>query len=825
MKLQTLWLFVMLISASWATAQDCTYILEGTVKDYHDNSSLELATIYVESLQKTVSTDVNGYFILKGLCTGTYNLSIAHIDCEPKKITVDLTGSQKIEILLEHHVEDLQTIQVIADVHDDHSNTQATTRIKKEILQNFSGATLGDALTSVAGVSSLKTGNSVVKPVVHGLYGSRVAIVHDGIRQQDQEWGIEHAPNIDVNTANSIQVIKGASALRYGGDAIGGTIVIEPARIISKDTLSGSIISQLQTNGRGGSITGSINNYRKSGWYQQATLTYKRLGDYDAPDYVLSNTGSETAAFNLGLGFKTFEYGADLKYSYYESSLGILRASHIGNAADLVRSINSGVPTVINDFTYDIDVPRQEVAHHSLRLSSFKRFAGLGKLEADYSLQFNNRKEYDIRRGSNAGRASLDMDLMTHIAAINMLFDSNKTTTINVGLDGMYQVNTPDANTGVRRLIPDYDATKVGAYISINHQLKDNWIIDAGLRLDSYKIDADKFYFQTRWESLGYDEQFPQFERRTEGNQLLTNPILDYGLYAFTVGTKYFFNDHYDIAVNLSSANRAPNPSELFSDGLHHALATIELGRLDLAKEQSYKLNTTFHFNHKNLDLELNPYLNLVNDFIQLVPTSIETTTRGAFPVYQYEQLDARLLGIDVSASYDVFAKKEADVTEEGGLNSNQQRLLNFNSQFSYIHGTDVDANEALIDMPPAQFSNTITWFNAINIGLDFHLTNQTTLEQTRFPDNDYEVNVPLETGGFEMREVNISQPPSAYSLWNAGVSYSFFSKKNPKVKRSLLKLSVFNIFNTNYRNYLNRQRFYADDIGRDIQLQFIYNI
>ncbi|PQJ32145.1 TonB-dependent receptor [Nonlabens arenilitoris] len=825
MKTLTLWLLIMLFAALWSTAQDCAYTLEGTVKDYHDNSSLELATVYIANLQRTVSTDVNGSFKIKDLCAGVYYLSIAHIDCEPKKITVDLTNSQKIEILLEHHVEDLQTIKVIADVHDDHNNTQSTTRIKKETVQNYSGATLGDALSSVAGVSSLKTGNSVVKPVIHGLYGSRVAIVNDGIRQQDQEWGIEHAPNIDVNTASSIQVIKGASALRYGGDAIGGTIIIEPARIISKDTLIGTVISQVQSNGRGGSITGSLNNYRKSGWYQQVTATYKRLGDYEAPDYVLRNTGNETTALNLGIGFKSFEYGGNFKYSYYESSLGILRASHIGNAADLVRSINSGTPTVINDFTYAIDVPRQEVAHHSLRFNAFKRFASLGKLEADYSLQFNNRKEYDIRRGSNAGRASLDMDLITHNASLNILLDASNTTTVNVGIDGMYQVNTPDANTGVRRLIPDYNATKVGTYLSVNHHLKDNWIIDAGLRLDSYKIDADKFYFQTRWESLGYDQQFPQFEIRTEGNQLLTNPVLDYGLFAFTAGTKYFFNDHYDLAVNVSSANRAPNPSELFSDGLHHALATIELGRLDLDKEQSYKFNTTFHVNHGKLDLEFNPYLNFVSDFIQLVPTSIETTTRGAFPVYQYEQLDARLWGMDVSASYNFYSKQPVKQTTENDLVYKVKRLLNFNSQFSYIHGTDIDADEPLIDMPPAQFSNTITWFNAVNTGLEFYLTNHTVLEQTRFPNNNYEVNVPLETGGFEMREVNISQPPAAYSLWNAGVSYSFFSKKNPKVRKSLLKLSVLNIFNTSYRNYLNRQRFYADDVGRDIQLQFIYNI
>ena len=484
MKTFKLWLLFVFFTALNATAQDCTYTLEGTIKDYHDNSALELATVYIESLHKTISTDENGYFSFKQLCPGTYNLSVAHLDCEPKKLTIVLIESKKIEILLEHHVEDLQAIKVIADVHDDHTSTQAATRINKSEIQNYSGATLGDALSSVAGVSSLKTGNSVVKPIVHGLYGSRVTIVNNGMRQQDQEWGIEHAPNIDVNTASSIQVVKGATALRYGGDAIGGTIVIEPSRVISKDTLNGTVISQLQSNGRGGSVTGTVNNYRKSGWYQQATATYKKLGDYESPDYVLSNTGSETAAINLGLGFKKFEYGASLNYSFYNSTLGILRASHIGNAADLVNSINSGEPTVINDFTYDIEAPRQEVNHHSLQLGAFRRFAGFGKLEFDYALQFNNRKEYDIRRGANAGRASLDIDLQTHTAAAHLLIDVFDKTTINAGIDGMYQINTPNPDTGVRRLIPDYTAYRTGLFIGITHEIKENWIIDAGLRYD-----------------------------------------------------------------------------------------------------------------------------------------------------------------------------------------------------------------------------------------------------------------------------------------------------------------------------------------------------
>lgn len=816
MKTFQLWLLFMLFIAWNSTAQDCTYILEGTVKDYHDNSMLELATIYIELLQKTVNTDVNGYFKIEQLCAGTYTLVVSHVDCDPKKQTVEISSSQHIQLLLEHHIEDLQAVKVVAHVHDNSNNSQAATRINKEKIQSYSGATLGDALASVPGVSALKTGNSVVKPIVHGLYGSRVTIVNDGMRQQDQEWGIEHAPNIDVNTASSIQVVKGANALRYGGDAIGGTIVIEPTRVISKDTLNGSVISQLQSNGRGGAVTGTVNNYRKSGWFQQATATYKRLGDYEAPDYVLSNTGSETAAINLGVGFRKFEYGASLKYSFYNSSLGILRASHIGNTTDLVRSINSGVPTIINDFDYTINAPRQEVIHHGMQFNAYRRIAGFGKLDFDYALQANNRKEFDIRRGANAGRASLDIDLQTQSAALHLLIDAMDKTTVNVGIDGMYQVNNPDSNTGVRRLIPDYTAYRAGAFSSITHKLQENWIVDAGLRYDYYQIDAQKFYQQSRWEDLGYDDQFPQFEIGPQGNQILTNPVLDYHLFAFTAGTKYFFNDHYDIAINLSSANRAPNPSELFSEGLHHALATIELGRLDLKKEQSYKINTTFHVQKGHLDLEVNPYINFINDFVQLIPTGIETTTRGAFPVYQYEQLNARLYGVDVSASYDFWVQKSIPQTNDDELTYQLKKTVNISSNFSYIHGTDTAVNEPLIDMPPAQFNNTVTWYDALNSGLDVRLGNQLVWQQNRFPDNDYTVNVPNESGTFDETIVRISQTPAAYHLWNTGVSYAFAKAK--------INLTVNNLLNTTYRNYLNRQRFYADEVGRDIQLQFIYN-
>jgi iron complex outermembrane receptor protein len=94
-------------------------------------------------------------------------------------------------------------------------------KIKTETIEKFSNQTLGDIL-KVAGVSSLKSGSSVVKPVINGLFGSRVPVINNNVRLEDQEWGTEHAPNFDINAAGKITVIKGASGLQFGGDAVGG---------------------------------------------------------------------------------------------------------------------------------------------------------------------------------------------------------------------------------------------------------------------------------------------------------------------------------------------------------------------------------------------------------------------------------------------------------------------------------------------------------------------------------------------------------------------------------------------------------------------------
>jgi iron complex outermembrane receptor protein len=76
---------------------------------------------------------------------------------------------------------------------------------------------------------------------------------------------------------------------------------------------------------------------------------------------------------------------------------------------------------------------------------------------------------------------------------------------------------------------------------------------------------------------------------------------------------------------------RNPNPSEFFSDGLHHSTGIIELGDLALDKV-AVKLSTTVQKKWTNFSVEVNPFINSIGNFMFLRPVGFETTIRGAFP-------------------------------------------------------------------------------------------------------------------------------------------------------------------------------------------------
>jgi iron complex outermembrane receptor protein len=797
--MRTYALVVLLLAQLTTASQNCSLTLSGKVIDLHDGSLLSGATLVVAETETIVQTSLDGVYSIPNLCPNTsYSIKVLHSSCTPKTFSLKILGDSVRDFKLEHHLEELNEIILEGKAYENKTTTVLEKNLNQETLEQYSAGTLGDALNSLSGVSSLNKGNGIVKPIINGLHSSRIIMINNGVRMQDQEWGKEHAPNIDVNSVGRLTLVKSASALQYGGDAMGGIIIAEGPKVAIKDSLYGKTMLFGASNGRGGGITSQLTKSFENGIYGTAQGTFKRFGDVEAADYVMSNTGLYEKDMSLRIGLNRFNYGIEGYYSYFNTDIGILRSSHAHGAADQIRAIESDIPLTIREFTYDIGYPKQNVTHQLSRIKAFKNL-GDYTLEIQYDYQLNRRFEYDIRVGNDRDKPALDLKLDTHTILID-LNGSFEDLNFKSGIMGRFQTNFANPETGIRRLIPDYDKYDFGLYTVLDKKINDKFEIETGVRFDYSYMDVFKFYKNSIWEERGYDILFPDLVIEEFSNQVLVNPELEFKNLSATLGFNYKIDDNNTLFINHALSSRAPNPAELFSDGLHHSIARIEVGDLRFKSEVGNKTSLTYSHVGKTFNFSINPFVNNIRDFIVIEPVEIRETIRGNFQVWEYRQTDAQLLGVDIDASFSINEK------------------INLNHQLSIVKGYDNTLNEPLINMPPVNTKNEISYQNKKLQNLKISLQSEYVFAQNEFPNNNFEVYLPI-TETYE--EVDISSTPDAYHLLNLNASMDFKTSKKSSLS---VGLGINNLLNTSYRNYLNLLRFYSDDMGRNFLLNLKLN-
>ena len=229
-------------------AQDCSLILSGVVFDNSPDYPLAYANIYIEEIGEGASTDDDGRFELKGLCAGEYHLSITHLGCHPERVFLELRGDTILNIALEHQAALLESVEVVGQQQRNAGQSQET--LGKQALEQGDGQNLANLIENIAGLSVIRNGSGIAKPVIHGLTGNRIAILNNGVIQAGQQWGVDHAPEIDPFTADKIRVIKGVESLAYGGNTLGGAVLVEPGNIPQDPHLHGAAQYVFGSNGR-----------------------------------------------------------------------------------------------------------------------------------------------------------------------------------------------------------------------------------------------------------------------------------------------------------------------------------------------------------------------------------------------------------------------------------------------------------------------------------------------------------------------------------------------------------------------------------------------
>lgn len=723
---------------------------------------MEYATVYIPELQKGVVTDQTGAFYFDELCADSLHLKISHLGCQTQVVFLVIKQDTHLHIELDHHSHLLEEVAITAQHKQE--TTQSLEQIGEARITENASKNLGTLLQNMTGVSAIKNGNGVAKPVVHGLYGNRLTILNNGIPQSGQQWGNDHAPEIDPQSANTITVFKGVSTLEYAGNSLGSVILLSPNNIPNEPHIHGKASYFFESNGLGNGAHAQLQKHGKLlAW--RANATYKRRGDMSTPTYYLTNTGNEEINGSLQLEKKIGKFQANLYGSTYNTTLGILRGSHIGNLTDLEDAINRDKPFYTNDyFSYDINPPYQKVNHHLAK--AFGRYQHNDSIfiEGTYAFQINQRKEFDVRRGSNKNRPSLSLDQFTQYAeAKYKQYFKNKWT-----LKGGYQFtktnneNIPE--TGIMPLIPDYISYENGYFFTLTKQTK-KFTIETGARID------------TEWRSvLVFNNDADRTSTRYRNN------YLNYGI---SGGLTYHVKQNLEVSYNVGVAGRNPEVNELYSQGVHQGVGAIEEGDPNLQPEQSLKnLISVKHSLNDKWFFDLVGYHQYIDNFIFLNPTGeIRLTIRGAFPVYRYEQTNASLLGADFATTY-LF---------------NEQ--LSATVKLSLLRGDNLSENLPLINMPPNNVFGSLkyeipSWGKLKNFEIE--LTNSYVFEQTHYVEGQ-----------------DFLAPPEGYFLLGANLR----TERHFKTNSLTLYLRGENLLNTVYRDYLNRWRYFANETGINVVL------
>jgi len=390
-------LFVCQCVASFA--QDCSLTLRGSVLDEHDGSILDLANVQIMGTSLGAVTDSLGHYQIEGICAGRWIVTCSHLGCETIVDTIDIQANTVHHFYPEHHAEELKAFTISSNQEARLSSMKVRHSANPE---DGIAINLGDLAEQVIGVRSLSTGASISKPMVRGMHSNRLLIINEGVRQEGQQWGTEHAPEIDASLAGDIEVIKGAQSVRYGTDAIGGVLIVNAPDYIDSAGIDGIWKTGWQSNGHFASsalgLNGRSKRFEQFAWRAQGSV--KKGGNQRSADYWLNNTGLEEGNFSGSVQLANDKRGLEIAYSQFNTNVGIFSGSHIGNLTDLYAAFERAEPVGDKSFTYEIGAPYQHIEHEMIRVNGFYRWNQKSQIKLQYGRQYNLRREYDNHNSS-----------------------------------------------------------------------------------------------------------------------------------------------------------------------------------------------------------------------------------------------------------------------------------------------------------------------------------------------------------------------------------------------------------------------------------------
>jgi iron complex outermembrane recepter protein len=682
-----------------------------------------------------------------------------------------------------------ENVIVIHADHPDIESIQTRTSLNASELARHTDSSLAETIVSVPGVTLSKGSSDSSKPIIRGHHERRLLVLYDGIRHESQKWGPDHATEIDPFSAGDITIVRGAAGTRYGPDAIGGVIMVDPPPMRLESGFSGKGVLSYSTNGN------RLYEAARLNWVPQTRdqISFRLEGNHaqgeslHTPDYILGNTASEM--WNLGTATQLSIPNGSLRLSFHHHALkaGIFYGVQQSTPEDFEAQLNSEQPQMASSWraTRDIDRPYQQVSH-DLAALHLSRYGSWGKFDSIYAFQRNHRQEFEQVRESVTG-PQYDFILRTH--SLDIFYGHPESQLSFAEIDGGlgFQAGFQENVYRGLPLIPNYRSLGLSIFGTERISFQDV-DLEMGARLDHLSRNAflDELSYERhlRRESLQKDQCQPD-------GGVFACPHTD-TTGSFSLGTLvHLVPEKLDFKIDLSNANRFPNIDELYLIGSAPSYPVYANGQPDLGVERTYSASSTLGLRLWWIHSEVSAFVSRINNYINFAPAlksdgslHYDVTIQGTWPRYGFQPINASTYGLD------------------GLLEFGPNAPVGFVLNGATVRTQKLGASDQLVGTPPDSIQ-------AECIGR--------LLLGPRFEGTEVAIS------GQQVRQQHLSNPvadfappPEGYFLLGARVETQLI------LRRQTLRLGLngHNILNTQYREYTSLLRYYADMPGRNLQLR-----
>ncbi|WP_342248864.1 TonB-dependent receptor [Sphingomonas sp. OTU376] len=630
-----------------------------------------------------------------------------------------------------------------------------TAVLAKEELTRDLRPTIGDTLANQPGVSATSFGPNASRPVLRGFIGARAPLLTDGIGSIDvSNTSADHAPIINPLTADRIEVLRGPTALIFGPSAIGGVVNVIDSRIprhMPEEVVHFDGIASYGSAADERSVSGTADVPVTSKIVLHADGSFSQTGDQRTGGYVLSRELRAQAAASADPEIQEL---ADLKGKVPNTAGKTWDVA--GGAAIIDGNNNLGFSVSHFDTLYGVPV----------------RYSLDPSVEAEQVRLHAQQTRVDVRGEVNIGDGFFKQ-LRTRWAAADYKHSEIAedgavgTTFYNQGYEGRLEM-VQSGRGGWDGLIGGQFSLRDMHVVGDEKFLPKNSAQQFGLfTLQSLDLGAFKAEAAARFEHNNVSAQ---------ADADIGNPAYNRNFNSFSasLGASYAVADGMRFGVNVSRAERAPTPEELFANGPHAGTQAFEIGNPNFGTEKSWGVEATFKGSGDGFAFSTAAYYNWFKGYIYDSPTG---ATQDDLPVFQYNQADARYYGFEAEGSLRLATVK--------GFTINATALAD------YVHAEIVGTGPAP-RIPPLRINGGLeATSDAFTLrGEVEHVFDQTRISAFETP-----------TNGFTFVNASVSWKP-----WGAGSNTS-------------LQLSANNIFDVEARRAASVLKDYAPLPGRDIRV------